>query len=155
MNTYDNMYINSNDSGSFLSISGKSQKKAPVEEDESGGMSGKLSIQLPAPKVIAGKDVPYTTYTSKTFHTAAAITANTLHIDRSTALLMMTKSKKDYNGGPDFTDDDVAIDTTDATSESKFESTGWVPCHEDAGSKCSRGKEKPVNPQKVMTLMLL
>ena len=145
MNTYDNMYINSNDSGSFLSISGKSQKKAPVEEDESGGMSGKLSIQLPAPKVIAGKDVPYTTYTSKTFHTAAAITANTLHIDRSTALLMMTKSKKDYNGGPDFTDDDVAIDTTDATSESKFESTGWVPCHEDAGSKCSRGKEKPVN----------
>ena len=52
MNTYDNMYINSNDSGSFLSISGKSQKKAPVEEDESGGMSGKLSIQLPAPKVM-------------------------------------------------------------------------------------------------------
>ena len=42
--------------------------------------------QLPAPTIIPGKDVPYTTYTSKHFQMPGSSTSNTLHIDRSSAI---------------------------------------------------------------------
>ena len=65
-----------------------------------------------------------------------AATSHTLHIDRSTALIM-TKSRKEFDGGPDFQnnlDEDVKI--TEEVDEKK---DGWVPaCEEKA---CSRGKE--------------
>ena len=42
--------------------------------------------QLPAPTIIPGKEVPYTTYTSKHFQMPGSSTSNTLHIDRSSAI---------------------------------------------------------------------
>lgn len=42
--------------------------------------------QLPAPTIIPGKEVPYTTYTSKHFQMPGSATSNTLHIDRSSAI---------------------------------------------------------------------
>ncbi|EJK74116.1 hypothetical protein THAOC_04227, partial [Thalassiosira oceanica] len=50
-------------------------------------MSGKRATarQLPSPTVIEGKDVPFTTYASRTFQMAGASTSHTLHIDRTTA----------------------------------------------------------------------
>jgi hypothetical protein len=39
---------------------------------------------LPAPTILPGKEVPYTTYTSKHFQMLGSYTSNTLHIDRST-----------------------------------------------------------------------
>ncbi|KAL7541057.1 hypothetical protein ACHAXR_010609 [Thalassiosira sp. AJA248-18] len=114
-------------------------------------MSGKkVSMQLPSPKVLEGKDVPFTTYASKTFQMAGVATSNTLHIDRSTALIM-TKSRKDFDGGPDFTTQtaaDAAIGNSGVEGENSSETEssskddnndGWVPCDEKS---CSRGKEK-------------
>jgi len=103
-------------------------------------MSGKKAKQLPSPTVIEGKDVPYTTYAGKTFGTAGATTSHTLHIDRSTALLM-TKSRKEFDGGPDFqhVDDDHSVDVAGG-AKNVSEDSGWVDaCTEKS---CSRGKEK-------------
>jgi len=90
-------------------------------------MSGKnkKSSQLPAPTVIEGKEVPFTTYASKTFQMAGAATSNTLHIDRS-EVLMMSRSRKEFDGGPDFQGE-----------SSQDDDDGWVPCESNA---CSRGK---------------
>jgi S-adenosylmethionine decarboxylase proenzyme len=100
-------------------------------------MSGKRSSnQLPSPQVLEGKDVPYTTYTSKNFYSAATVTANTLHIDRSTAMLLMTgKSSKDkQDGGPDLKDNTAVVN-------SAGENTGeWTTCAESPESTCSRSK---------------
>lgn len=41
--------------------------------------------QLPAPTMLPGKDVPYTTYASKTFQVEGSATSHTLHIDRRNA----------------------------------------------------------------------
>ncbi len=124
-------------------ISTKSKKKKTVHaqlaielDDGSRGMSGKgLSQQLPAPKVIAGKEVPYTTYTSKTFHTSAVTTANTLHIDRKVPLMeMFGKSRKgDGDKG------DIIL----GNGGENIEGNGYTPCSASSseGSKmCSRGK---------------
>jgi S-adenosylmethionine/arginine decarboxylase-like enzyme len=103
-------------------------------------MSGKRSsTQLPSPKVLEGKDVPYTTYTSKTFSTAATVTANTLHIDRSTAVLLMTgKSSKPQDGGPELRDTTPTITTV---QNSAGDGGGeWTTCAESPDSSCSRGK---------------
>ena len=98
-------------------------------------MSGKKANQLPSPKVLEGKDVPYTTYTSKTFHTAATVTANTLHIDRSTAMLFMTGKSSKEDGGPDLKSDQSVV------FNSVGENTGeWTTCAESPDSSCSRGK---------------
>ena len=43
------------------------------------------SYQLPAPTVLPGKDVPFTTYASKTFQVEGSATSHTLHIDRRNA----------------------------------------------------------------------
>ena len=63
------------------------------KNDDNHGIFRKQSTQVPAPQVIPGKDVPYTIYASKTFHTPAATTSNTLHIDRSAS----KKSSSSYN----------------------------------------------------------
>jgi len=41
---------------------------------------------LPSPTILPGKEVPYTTYTSKHFQMPGSSTSNTLHIDRSDAI---------------------------------------------------------------------
>ena len=113
-------------------------------------MSGK-KMALPSPKVLEGKDVPYTTYTSKTFHTAATVTANTLHIDRSTALLFMTgKSAKSMEKGEGSGEDgkphkgDDSIDDSSSSSgvlNSIGDGAGeWTTCAESPSSTCSRSK---------------
>eukprot|EP00956_Cyclotella_meneghiniana_P006802 scaffold9097_cov38-Cyclotella_meneghiniana.AAC.8 len=118
-------------------------------------MSGKRlsNQQLPSPKVLEGKDVPYTTYTSKTFHTAATVTANTLHIDRSTAVLWMTgKSDKiggELDGGPDLRDDnegndDNKDDDEDSNIHHIERDDTWTSCSTSPSSTCSRSK-----PQKL------
>mmetsp|Transcript_6974 Transcript_6974/g.14557 ORF Transcript_6974/g.14557 Transcript_6974/m.14557 type:complete len:939 (+) Transcript_6974:74-2890(+) len=124
-------------------ISTKSKKKKSVHwqlaieaDDGSKGMSGKgVSQQLPAPKVIAGKEVPYTTYTSKTFHTSAVTTANTLHIDRTATLMEMFGKSRKGDGGKG---DDIVGNGGD-----NMEGNGYAPCSASSseGSKmCSRGK---------------
>lgn len=45
-----------------------------------------LVNKLPAPTILPGKEVPYTTYTSKHFQMPGSSTSNTLHIDRSSAI---------------------------------------------------------------------
>lgn len=64
-----------------------------------GGPSGPQ--QLPSPKILAGKEVPLTTYASKSFPASGAATSHTLHIDRTSAFVM-SRSKKEFDGGPDF-----------------------------------------------------
>ncbi|KAL3801789.1 hypothetical protein HJC23_001185 [Cyclotella cryptica] len=110
-------------------------KYEPPPLEQARTMSGKTANQLPSPKVLAGKDVPYTTYTSKTFHTAATVTANTLHIDRTTAMLLMTgkTSKGGDDGGPDLSAPQTSGKLRDAEGE-------WIPCHESPNPQCSRGK---------------
>ena len=111
-------------------------------------MSGKRlsNQQLPSPKVLEGKDVPYTTYTSKTFHTAATVTANTLHIDRSTAVLWMTgKSDKGEDGGPDLQLDNNGGSTNKDDEESNNHhhvgrDDTWTSCSTSPSSTCSRSK---------------
>jgi len=118
--------------------SGMSKKRQ--DNDDEGGNSGtgkKQPIQLPSPKVIAGKDVPFTTYASKTFQMAGVATSNTLHIDRSTALLL-GRSRKEFDGGPDFQSEDGESEEDDGGTKGDA-GDGWVPCDEKA---CSRGKEK-------------
>mmetsp|Transcript_46741 Transcript_46741/g.99177 ORF Transcript_46741/g.99177 Transcript_46741/m.99177 type:complete len:920 (-) Transcript_46741:286-3045(-) len=130
--------INDNDADAMALVAlptsgGMSKKKIDgLEEFAPGAASGKKSTQLPSPKIIEGKDVPFTTYASKTFQMAGVATSNTLHIDRSTALLM-GRSRKEFDGGPDF---------TTQSDEGVSDGDGWVPCDEKA---CSRGKEKERN----------
>lgn len=68
--------------------------------------------QLPAPTIIPGKEVPYTTYTSKHFQMPGSATSNTLHIDRSSAI---QKEGGSYN--PSLEED------TSALAEPEEEST--------------------------------
>lgn len=105
------------------------------DDGSSRGMSGKDVIkQLPAPKVLAGKQVPYTTYTSKSFPSEGTSTSNTLHIDRTVPLYISTQSKKQFDGGPDFRSD---------TKKSTGDDKGWKPLNADPPcDACSRGKEK-------------
>ena len=119
--------------------------------ESSKGMSGKdLIKQLPAPKVLAGKQVPYTTYTSKSFPSEGTSTSNTLHIDRTVPLTsyysLSSQSKKEFDGGPDY-----RSDTKKSTGE---DTKGWVPLHTNDNNNmdekssscdsCSRGKEKKI-----------
>eukprot|EP00578_Thalassiosira_sp_NH16_P001000 CAMPEP_0181135586 /NCGR_PEP_ID=MMETSP1071-20121207/32726_1 /TAXON_ID=35127 /ORGANISM="Thalassiosira sp., Strain NH16" /LENGTH=550 /DNA_ID=CAMNT_0023222233 /DNA_START=86 /DNA_END=1735 /DNA_ORIENTATION=- len=119
---------------------GMSKKTGAGSDPQNLTASGKkkLSIQLPSPKVIEGKEVPFTTYASKTFQMAGVATSNTLHIDRKEAL-MMSRSKREFDGGPDFqgAEQDDGGSGEDAAGED-----GWVPCESNA---CSRGKEKATN----------
>ena len=112
------------------------------------GGGGKARKQLPAPRVIEGKDVPYTTYASRTFQMAGASTSHTLHIDRSTTtttttttttMIAMSRSRKEYDGGPDFRNDrDDDGDTgDDDVGDNDVDDDGWVPCESNA---CSRGR---------------
>ena len=102
-------------------------------------MSGKTSNQLPSPKVLEGKDVPYTTYTSKNFYSAATVTANTLHIDRTTAMLLMTGKTSKEDGGPE-----LLPDSKSGVINSAGDNTGeWTTCAESPESTCTRGKEVP------------
>ncbi|KAL7450672.1 hypothetical protein ACHAWC_002552 [Mediolabrus comicus] len=119
--------------------------------ESSKGMSGKdLIKQLPAPKVLAGKQVPYTTYTSKSFPSEGTSTSSTLHIDRTVPLTtymgLSSQSKKEFDGGPDFRSDNKK-----STGE---DTKGWVPLHNNdknnmdekssSCDSCSRGKEKKI-----------
>lgn len=113
--------------------------------ESSKGMSGKdLIKQLPAPKVLAGKQVPYTTYTSKSFPSEGTVTSNTLHIDRTVPLTtymgLSSQSKKEFDGGPDYRSDNKK-----STGE---DTKGWVNNMDEKSSSscdsCSRGKEKKI-----------
>ncbi|KAL7549854.1 hypothetical protein ACHAWF_013114 [Thalassiosira exigua] len=42
-------------------------------------------LQLPSPTVVGGKDVPFTTFASKTFHREAASASHSVHLDRRNA----------------------------------------------------------------------
>jgi len=116
---------------------GMSQKYITTTDlttDVSGkGSSSGGPAQLPAPIIISGKEVPFTTYASKTFQMEGAATSHTLHIDRTSAgKELMSKSKKEFDGGPDF----QQIDDNDNSEEED----GWVPTCDT--KSCSRGKEK-------------
>ena len=111
---------------------------AVLDDGSNKGMSGKdiKPKQLPTPKVLAGKQVPYTTYTSKSFPNEGTSTSNTLHIDRTVPLYMSSQSKKQFDGGPDFRSD---------TKKSTGDDKGWKPLNADSPPSCeacSRGKEK-------------
>lgn len=106
-------------------------------------MSGKKA--LPSPKVLEGKDVPYTTYTSKTFHTAATVTANTLHIDRSTALLLMTgksakMDKPEIEAGASSEDSKSGKEDSSVLNSIGDGAGKWTTCAESPSSTCSRSK---------------
>lgn len=117
-----------------------------VDDAESNkGMSGKdLIKQLPSPKVLAGKQVPYTTYTSKSFPSEGTVTSSTLHIDRTVPLTtymgLSSQSKKEFDGGPDYRSDNKK-----STGE---DTKGWVNNVDESSScdSCSRGKEKKITP---------
>ena len=115
-------------------MSGKYIIDTNNEYSQSGKNAGPL--QLPAPKIISGKEVPFTTYASKTFQMEGAATSHTLHIDRTSALIM-SRSKKEFDGGPDFQSSSSG-DEGDK-DEGEDDDGGWVPCNTNA---CSRGKEK-------------
>jgi spermidine synthase len=107
-----------------------------LDDGSNKGMSGKDLKQLPAPKVLAGKQVPYTTYTSKSFPNEGTSTSNTLHIDRTVPLplYISSQSKKQFIGGPDFRSD---------SKKSTGDDKGWKPLNADTPChSCSRGKEK-------------
>eukprot|EP00804_Cyclotella_cryptica_P018448 CCRYP_004291-RA/>CCRYP_004291-RA protein AED:0.19 eAED:0.19 QI:334/1/1/1/0.5/0.66/3/3115/256 len=56
---------------------------------------GELSVKkLPAPTILPGKEVPYTTYTSKHFQMPGSSTSNTLHIDRSSSVPSSVKEHR-------------------------------------------------------------
>jgi len=95
-------------------------------------MSGKRATarQLPSPTVIEGKDVPFTTYASRTFQMAGASTSHTLHIDRTTATA--TPGRRE----PDPRDDG---------EEEASKDEGWVTNTNDTtcpDQSCARGKAK-------------
>mmetsp|Transcript_10902 Transcript_10902/g.24080 ORF Transcript_10902/g.24080 Transcript_10902/m.24080 type:complete len:970 (-) Transcript_10902:202-3111(-) len=113
--------------------SGMSKKSISTLSGASGKKTS-ISTQLPAPTVIEGKEVPFTTYASKTFQMAGAATSNTLHIDRSDVLIRMSRSKKEFDGGPDFQGESVES----GESNGEEGKDGWVPCESNA---CSRGKD--------------
>jgi len=48
--------------------------------------------QLPSPTILPGKEVPYTTYASKTFQIEGSATSHTLHIDRRSHATKVTSS---------------------------------------------------------------
>ena len=51
-----------------------------------GNNSNNDAIQnLPSPTVSEGKEVPFTTYTTKLFQAEGALTSSTIHLDRSDA----------------------------------------------------------------------
>ena len=115
-------------------MSGKYIIDTNNEYSQSGKNAGPL--QLPAPKIISGKEVPFTTYASKTFQMEGAATSHTLHIDRTSALIM-SRSKKEFDGGPDFQSSSSGDEGDKDGGED--DDGGWVPCNTNA---CSRGKEK-------------
>lgn len=112
-----------------------------IDDGSNRGMSRKYAKQLPAPKILAGKQVPLTTYTSKSFPNEGTSTSNTLHIDRTVQLYINTQSKKEFDGGTDY-----RSDTKKSTGDDK---KGWVPLNTDSPScdSCSRGKEKMVDSE--------
>ena len=122
--------------GVYRSKSDKSDEDGALALVVTPTMSGKRAAarQLPSPTVIEGKDVPFTTYASKTFQMAGASTSHTLHIDRTTATL----GTSDHDGGPDLR----AGDEEEAAA-SKDE--GWVANTNDTTcpeKSCARGKAK-------------
>lgn len=126
---------------------GMSQKQIlNTNEILSGGKQQGGAIQLPAPMIIEGKDVPFTTYASKTFQMEGAATSHTLHIDRTSVLRPMSRSKKEFDGGPDFQsveeeESDVGDDSDDGWVEPESSSS----CSSNA---CSRGRAKPIEEEK-------
>ena len=58
------------------------------------------SYQLPAPTVLPGKDVPFTTYASKTFQVEGSATSHTLHIDRRNAATKVTSKVNEDRVAP-------------------------------------------------------
>ena len=87
----------------------------PVIKEEEVSAT-KQYAKLPSPTVIPGKEVPYTTYTSKNFRIDGAATSHTLHIDRrgvphptqvsSTVKEDLVASAYLLNGEEDSEDDD-------------------------------------------------
>jgi len=82
----------------------------PVEEK-----STSTSHQLPAPIILPGKEVPFTTYTSKSFQVAGVSSSDTVHIDRRTDTNNDEKCAQDEQTAEEknmsayFEDDDLAI----------------------------------------------
>ena len=112
-------------------------------------MSGKRTAarQLPSPTVIEGKDVPFTTYASKTFQMAGASTSHTLHIDRTAAMLVGRRG--DYDGGPDFQSSEGG-----KAIEGGNDDRGWVTNTADTtcpDQSCARGKAKQDKPRTAET----
>lgn len=122
---------------------GMSQKQIILNTNEilSGGKQQGGAIQLPAPMVIEGKDVPFTTYASKTFQMEGAATSHTLHIDRTSVLRPMSRSKKEFDGGPDF--------QSVEEEEESVGDDGWVEPESSSCSSnaCSRGRAKPIEEE--------
>jgi hypothetical protein len=65
--------------------------------------------QLPAPTIIPGKYVPFTTYASKTFNVEASASSHTLHLDRRSSGLKGSTSPPMINGNTNssFIDEEV------------------------------------------------
>ena len=57
-----------------------------------------ISPQLPAPTIIPGKDVPFTTYASKTFQVEGSANSHTIHLDRRSALVESSTSTPILSG---------------------------------------------------------
>ena len=123
---------------------GMSQKQIILNTNEilSGGKQQGGAIQLPAPMIIEGKDVPFTTYASKTFQMEGAATSHTLHIDRTSVLRPMSRSKKEFDGGPDF----QSVEEEESVGD---DSNGWVEPESSSCSSnaCSRGRAKPIEEE--------
>eukprot|EP00571_Detonula_confervacea_P016753 CAMPEP_0172296894 /NCGR_PEP_ID=MMETSP1058-20130122/87_1 /TAXON_ID=83371 /ORGANISM="Detonula confervacea, Strain CCMP 353" /LENGTH=754 /DNA_ID=CAMNT_0013005969 /DNA_START=112 /DNA_END=2376 /DNA_ORIENTATION=- len=61
-----------------------------IYSTDSQAALSKRPSQLPAPTIIPGKTVPFTTYASKTFRVEGSSSSHTLHIDRRSAATTVT-----------------------------------------------------------------
>lgn len=76
---------------------------------ECEGGTSQESKQLPAPTIIPGKTVPYTTYASKTFRAEGSATSHTLHVDRREATKVTSDVNKDFVVIVEEEDDELVI----------------------------------------------
>eukprot|EP00970_Alexandrium_tamarense_P010429 scaffold2107_cov192-Alexandrium_tamarense.AAC.56 len=109
----------------LLSMHGLSPSLHASIHFNAGNSDTRRPMKLPPPTIIPGKEVPYTTYTSKTFQMAGSATSNTLHIDRRSTALK------------------TSIDDFDDDKKCKGNDLGWVACEDPDLTKCTNSSGPP------------
>lgn len=71
------------------------------------GFARTMSHQLPAPTIIPGKNVPFTTYASKTFQVEGSLSSHTLHLDRRSSFFEGSTLMRNGKNNSSFIDEEV------------------------------------------------